>query len=129
MGFALFLPGPARALGWLIGLVIGSRPQPGEIWYADFPFEEDSSESKDRPCLIVAIENGEYVTCKITSVDHSDRPGYHPVTPAVTGLPKLSYIRVTPTTTLARKQFRRCVGEADPVLWAWAAQKNAQVFQ
>lgn len=126
LALAIFVPSARSAMRWIAGLFIGSRPQPGEVWYADFPFEEDASESKDRPCLLLAVEDGQYVTCKITSVDHSDRPGYHPVMPAVTGLPKLSYIRVTPPVMLTRQQLRRCVGEADPVLWAWAAQRNAR---
>jgi hypothetical protein len=62
-------PGAARRRGqasWR------SRPQPGEIWWADVPYE-DGTGHKVRPCLVLRTHRKRVEVLKITSQDHSDR--------------------------------------------------------
>ncbi|GAA1413863.1 type II toxin-antitoxin system PemK/MazF family toxin [Catellatospora coxensis] len=47
-------------------------PQPGEIWWADVPYE-DGPGSKVRPCVVLRVSGGSYEILKITSQDQSHR--------------------------------------------------------
>lgn len=38
---------------------------PQELWFAEFPFEEDESKTKERPVIVLAVDN---VTCKVLSM-------------------------------------------------------------
>lgn len=42
---------------------------PGDIVFAPFPFEEDTDEKKNRPCLVLSVEAnaGRFIGVKITS--------------------------------------------------------------
>ncbi|MQM28192.1 hypothetical protein [Glycomyces albidus] len=42
-------------------------PQPRERWYAKFPFEEDPSQTKDRPCLVIGYSGKGYWVLKCTT--------------------------------------------------------------
>jgi PemK-like, MazF-like toxin of type II toxin-antitoxin system len=46
------------------------RPDPGEVVWAWVPFEEDRSQGKDRPVLVVAREGGDLLALMLTSQDH-----------------------------------------------------------
>lgn len=46
------------------------RPDPGEIVWTWVPYEEDHSQGKDRPVLIVGREDDWLVALALTSVDH-----------------------------------------------------------
>jgi hypothetical protein len=48
------------------------RPQPGEIWWADVPFE-DGTGHKVRPCLVLRTHQHQVEVLKITSQDQSTR--------------------------------------------------------
>jgi hypothetical protein len=50
-------------------------PAPGEVWWADVPFE-DGTGSKIRPCLVVRSGADGAAVLKITSQDQSRRDGY-----------------------------------------------------
>ena len=39
--------------------------QPKEVWFADFPFEEDETKSKDRPVIVLDTDEE---TCKVLSM-------------------------------------------------------------
>ena len=43
--------------------------QCGEVWFADFPFEDDSSKTKKRPVIVLEDEGGEakVLAIKVTS--------------------------------------------------------------
>jgi mRNA-degrading endonuclease toxin of MazEF toxin-antitoxin module len=49
-----------------------SRPQPGEIWWADVPFQ-DGTGRKVRPCLVVRTHRAQVEVLKITSQDQRAR--------------------------------------------------------
>ena len=46
------------------------RPDPGEIVWAWVPFEEDASQGKDRPVLLVARDGERLLALPLTSKDH-----------------------------------------------------------
>ncbi|WP_186815190.1 type II toxin-antitoxin system PemK/MazF family toxin [Terrabacter aerolatus] len=46
------------------------RPDPGEIVWTWVPYEEDHSQGKDRPVLVVGREGGWLVGLPLTSKDH-----------------------------------------------------------
>lgn len=46
------------------------RADPGEVVWAWVPFEEDASQGKDRPVLVVAREGARLVGLMLTSKDH-----------------------------------------------------------
>jgi hypothetical protein len=45
-------------------------PDPGEIVWAWVPFEEDHSQGKDRPVLVVGLREGALLALMLTSKDH-----------------------------------------------------------
>lgn len=49
------------------------RPDPGEVVWAWVPFEEDATQGKDRPVLVVGRERGRLVALMLTSKDHDGR--------------------------------------------------------
>lgn len=46
------------------------RADPGEVVWARVPFEEDSSQGKDRPVLVIGCCDGGLVGLALTSKDH-----------------------------------------------------------
>jgi PemK-like, MazF-like toxin of type II toxin-antitoxin system len=55
--------------------LLGRAGRPGEIWWADVPYE-DGTGSKVRPCLILKPRWNGYDVLKITSQDQSRRHDY-----------------------------------------------------
>lgn len=47
-----------------------SRPDPGEVVWTWVPYEEDRSQGKDRPVVVVAECEGRIVFAQLTSKDH-----------------------------------------------------------
>lgn len=48
------------------------RPDPGEIVWAWVPYEEDPSQGKDRPVLLVGRDSGYLLALMLTSKDHNN---------------------------------------------------------
>lgn len=46
------------------------RPDPGEIVWGWVPYEEDASQGKDRPVLIIGREGDTLIALQMTSKDH-----------------------------------------------------------
>ncbi len=46
------------------------RPDPGEVVWAWVPYEEDASQGKDRPVLVIGQEDGVLLALALTSKDH-----------------------------------------------------------
>ncbi len=46
------------------------NPDPGEVVWAWVPFEEDHSQGKDRPVLVIALHRGKVLGLMLTSKDH-----------------------------------------------------------
>lgn len=101
-------PAPPRA---------GGRPEVGEIWWAEVPFE-DGSGSKDRPCLVVAVRGSRFEVLTITSRDRAGRDGWVPISRA--GWARRegdSWLRVDRQVPLEAFQFRRYAGPCPPRVW------------
>jgi len=78
-----------------------------EIWFAEFPFEEDSTIVKKRPVIIISVDPLEVLSVKVTSHDVRDYDNYD--TPIVywkeAGLSKESIARVSKTLFLTPDRF------------------------
>ncbi|MCU1355788.1 MAG: uncharacterized protein JWM89_1206 [Acidimicrobiales bacterium] len=48
-------------------------PDPGEVVWAWVPFEEDPTQGKDRPVLVVGWEGGRLAAVQLSSKDHGER--------------------------------------------------------
>ncbi|CAM3423447.1 type II toxin-antitoxin system PemK/MazF family toxin [Nocardioides dubius] len=46
------------------------EPDPGEVVWAWVPYEEDPSQGKDRPVLLLARDGEHWLALQLTSVDH-----------------------------------------------------------
>jgi mRNA-degrading endonuclease toxin of MazEF toxin-antitoxin module len=46
------------------------RPDPGEVVWAWVPYEDDPSQGKDRPVLVIASDSTRVVALPLTSKDH-----------------------------------------------------------
>ncbi|MCX2185664.1 type II toxin-antitoxin system PemK/MazF family toxin [Streptomyces sp. SKN60] len=93
-------------------------PRPGEIWWADVPFE-DGPGSKDRPCLVLALRGDNALVAKITSKYHDERPGVIALPPGSVGdaQGRPSFLETDELRDVPVWEFRRRVGTADPVVW------------
>ena len=47
---------------------------PGEVVWAWVPYEEDASQGKDRPVLVIAMDGDDLLGLMLTSQDHDTRP-------------------------------------------------------
>ncbi|MGW1886588.1 type II toxin-antitoxin system PemK/MazF family toxin [Streptomyces sp. NPDC001970] len=94
------------------------RPQPGEIWWADVPYE-DGPGSKDRPCLVLHVHGGSARVAKITSKYHDERPGVIALPPGAVGEThgRPSFLETDELREVRVRDFRRRVGVVDPLLW------------
>jgi mRNA-degrading endonuclease toxin of MazEF toxin-antitoxin module len=98
--------------------VDGTGPQPGEIWWADVPYE-DYSGHKVRPCVVLRGDGGYREVLKITSQDQSRR-GDHvriPTRPWDPGADHDSYLDLTGPVKVAVREFDDRAGQLDPAVW------------
>ncbi|MER5895675.1 type II toxin-antitoxin system PemK/MazF family toxin [Streptomyces sp. NPDC001876] len=96
----------------------GAVPRPGEIWWAEVPYE-DGPGSKDRPCLVLSVRGGTAVVAKITSKHHEERPGVIALPPGAVGdaRGRRSFLETDELRDVAVSGFRRKAGEVDPGVW------------
>ncbi|MDQ0796138.1 type II toxin-antitoxin system PemK/MazF family toxin [Streptomyces sp. B1I3] len=94
------------------------EPRPGEIWWADVPFE-DGPGSKDRPCLVLSVRGGTAVVAKITSRSHEERPGVIALPPGAVGdaRGRQSFLETDELRDVAMSGFRRKAGEVEASVW------------
>ncbi|ROR90483.1 type II toxin-antitoxin system PemK/MazF family toxin [Nocardioides aurantiacus] len=57
-----------RVVGW--DARADGRPDPGEVCWAWVPYEEDASQGKDRPVLVIGSEGSSLLALQLTSQDH-----------------------------------------------------------
>ncbi|WP_137989103.1 type II toxin-antitoxin system PemK/MazF family toxin [Streptomyces vilmorinianum] len=100
------------------GKAPGRVPRPGEIWWADVPYE-DGPGSKDRPCLVLTLRGDNALVAKITSKYHDERPGVIALPPGAVGdaRGRPSFLETDELREVPVWEFRRRVGTADPVVW------------
>ncbi|WP_315094398.1 hypothetical protein [uncultured Cellulomonas sp.] len=95
----------------------GALPRPGEVWFAQVPFE-DGTGSKDRPVLVLSTTVGSWQVARFTSQDRSGRQDFLRVPQGMHGLPTASWLDRRPLT-LDRTAFRRHVGDPGEAFVAW----------
>lgn len=100
------------------GRVPARLPRPGEIWWAEVPYE-DGPRAKDRPCLVLGLRGDNALVAKITSKYHDERPGVIPLPPGSVGdaQGRPSFLETDELRDVPMDDFRRRVGTADPVVW------------
>lgn len=102
------------------------EPDPGEIVWAWVPYEDDPSQGKDRPVLVLAEEQGGWVGLMLTSKDHDgesqspDRHGRHWMdvgSGAWDSRRRPSEVRLDRRLHLTREGFRREGAALDPAVF------------
>ena len=111
-------PGRRGTRERLPGAPRGGRPAPGDIWWANVPYE-DRAERKDRPCLVLAVRGDRATVAKITTKYHDERAGVIPLPPGAVGdaRGRPSFLQTDELREVPVGDFRRRVGVVDPVLW------------
>ncbi|MFB8036063.1 type II toxin-antitoxin system PemK/MazF family toxin [Streptomyces sp. NPDC056004] len=94
------------------------RPRPGEIWWAEVPYE-DGPGAKDRPCLVMAVRGDSVLVAKITSKHHEERPGVIALPAGTVGdaQGRASFLETDELREVAVRGFRRRVGVVDAGVW------------
>ncbi len=99
------------------------RPRPGDIWWADVPYE-DGDGSKVRPCLVLRTYGRGVDVLKITSQDKSGRAEYVQL-PTATWDPRAerdSWLDLSGYIPVRHKAFSRKAGTCDPDVW-WTVRR------
>ncbi|MFE7359355.1 type II toxin-antitoxin system PemK/MazF family toxin [Streptomyces sp. NPDC057543] len=94
------------------------RPMPGEIWWAEVPYE-DGPGAKDRPCLVLSVRGDSALVAKITSKHHEERPGVIALPAGAVGdaQGRASFLETDELREVALRGFRRLVGVVDAGVW------------
>jgi hypothetical protein len=94
-------------------------PQPGEIWWADVPYE-DGTGSKVRPCVVLrGTSRGAYEILKITSQDQSRRHDHVAIPTKAwdADADHDSYLDLSDPITITTPAFSNRAGTLDTVTW------------
>jgi mRNA-degrading endonuclease toxin of MazEF toxin-antitoxin module len=114
------LAGTAWLAAWLVlrRRARRGRPQPGEIWWADVPYE-DGPGHKVRPCLVLRPVRVRVEVLKITSQDRSDRRDHVriPTRPWDARATHDSYLDLSDPLRLRPSAFVRRAGRVDAATW------------
>lgn len=104
-------------LSWFWRL-LGRSALPGEIWWADVPYE-DGPGSKVRPCLVLRARWGGYDVLKITSQDQSRRRDHVriPTKQWDRNADKDSYLDLTDPIRIGQRALENRAGSLDPGVW------------
>ncbi|MCS7478276.1 type II toxin-antitoxin system PemK/MazF family toxin [Umezawaea endophytica] len=95
-----------------------TRPQPGDIWWADVPFR-DGDGAKVRPCVVLRTHRRKVDVLRITSQDKSDRHDHLRI-PTRSWDPKAthdSFVDLSEPFRLADRAFTRKAGRIAPTSW------------
>nr|WP_240939904.1 type II toxin-antitoxin system PemK/MazF family toxin [Planosporangium flavigriseum] len=95
-----------------------TRPQPGEIWWADVPFE-DGTGHKVRPCLVLRTHQRQVEVLKITSQDQSARRDHVEIPTKAWDRRAThnSFLDLSGPFQLRDAAFSRKAGTVDPKTW------------
>ncbi|MEU6413002.1 type II toxin-antitoxin system PemK/MazF family toxin [Microbispora sp. NPDC046933] len=100
------------------GAATQAGPRPGEIWWADVPYE-DGPGHKVRPCVVLRTYRGGAEVLKITSQDRSDRAD-HVEIPTRTWDPDAdhnSFLDLTGPVRVPVADFQDRAGTLDARVW------------
>ncbi|WP_157546157.1 type II toxin-antitoxin system PemK/MazF family toxin, partial [Microtetraspora fusca] len=96
----------------------GAAQRPGEIWWADVPFE-DGPGSKVRPCVVLRTHRGGAEVLKITSQDQRRRSDHIEI-PTRTWDPDAdhnSFLDLSDPIRVTTSAFQDRAGELDRAIW------------
>ncbi|MCC5580789.1 type II toxin-antitoxin system PemK/MazF family toxin [Microtetraspora sp. AC03309] len=96
----------------------GTAQRPGEIWWADVPFE-DGPGSKVRPCVVLRTHRGGAEVLKITSQDQRHRDDHIEI-PTRTwdhDADHNSFLDLSDPIRVTTAAFQDRAGELDPKIW------------
>lgn len=118
-------------------------PRPKEIWFANYPHEENDGQSEDRPALVISADKGSvaFLAMKITkntdrfadnfNQEKKSKEENHDV-PLFNweseGLTIPSVVRVDKMLTIDKSQFRRRVGVISEKDWRSVVREMRQVY-
>ena len=89
---------------------------PGEVWFVDFPLEENPSQFLPRPVIVLDEETLQVLSVKVTSSEPRKNDNYD--IPIIhwqfAQLRNKSTARVSKTLYLPKSQFRRKIGDLHP---------------
>ncbi|SFM38356.1 type II toxin-antitoxin system PemK/MazF family toxin [Pelosinus propionicus] len=95
---------------------MGDTLIPGDVWYANFPLEEDHTQTIDRPVIILNIEPLEVLSVKVTK--HAPRKKDEFDIPILywqhAKLRFSSTARISKTISIPKSQFRKKIGPLHP---------------
>lgn len=81
-----------------------------EIWFAEFPYEEEPTILKSRPVIILNVEPLEVLSVKVTSQSVRDKYDTPIVYWQEAGLNKPSIARIAKTMMLDKQNFKNKIG-------------------
>jgi PemK-like, MazF-like toxin of type II toxin-antitoxin system len=104
---------------WLWRVFGSHKAKPGEIWWADVPFE-DGPGSKVRPCLILRPKWRGYQILKITSQDQSHRRDHIEIATRAwdRNATKNSYLDLSDPIRLRERALDNRAGRLDAPTWS-----------
>lgn len=82
----------------------------GEVWGVDFPFEDDPTQSKVRPCIILDVETLEVLSVKVTRHEPRDEFDIPIFKWQEANLLEPSYARVSKTLLIPKNSFTKKYG-------------------
>ena len=84
---------------------------PGEIVWTWVPFEEDASQGKDRPAVVIARQGDDVLLVPLSSKDHQDRRDHEDWVPLGSGAwdqeGRVSYADLSRVLTVPADSIRR----------------------
>ena len=93
------------------------RPQ--EVWFAEFPFREDNSQSKDRPVIVLDVEEGDakVLSMKVTSTSPRSEYEIEIFDWALIPLAHISTADAASVRRIPKRMFRRKLGKLSDADW------------
>jgi len=77
----------------------------GEVWYIDFPFEDDPNQSKKRPCIVIDVDTLEVLSIKVTTREARDEYDIPIFKWRDANLLEPSYARVSKSMMIPKSSF------------------------
>lgn len=92
---------------------------PQEVWFARFPFEDDPTRSKDRPVIVLHVEEN---SCKVLSMKVTSRPPFSEFEIEIFNwaqipLPHSSTADASSVQYVSKSDFRRRIGKLSDDDW------------
>ena len=105
------------------------RPQ--EVWFAEFPFQEDETQSKDRPVIVLDVDDEK---CSVLSLKVTSTPPYSEFEIELFDWQKIplhhkSTADVSSARLILKKDFRRKLGRLSENDWQNVINLYAQYLE